>query len=297
MFKYLLFSVLFFTTNVFSANFTYVYSSTNYASNVNTHATNNGVSGWILGSGYKYYYKVTVPSTLQSNGLYSYNGSFSGTQYNCTNTYTCPSGYSADSNDICMPSSCSPANINYSTHSCPVPPLSTYDNNDYECTKYGGHPSFGISNPTGVTVFNSSFRLVVTHKCQTNNESLDSAMNLVLSAGGGLSNLSGKPDILGVWLNRGLEKAKTWISDFLAGSKPVAKDIMIGLPRIGNTGVVDVQIVEHDIPKGSDGVTPSRAPEFDVDAYNTFLREEFFPKNPGLFRILCQHLAVPKIVS
>lgn len=164
---------------------------------------------------------------------------------------------------------------------CTVVVLSNFDNDSYQCRKNGGHPDWSISNPSGKSVFNSAFRLQVNHKCLNNAQSVDAALNLVLSAGGGLSNLGGRPDILGVWLSRGLEKFKGVWSDMINGLKP-EKDLMIGLPRIGNNGAIDVAIIEHDIPKGSDGVTPSREPEFDIDGYNAFLREEFFPKNPNI---------------
>lgn len=196
-----------------------------------------------------------------------------GTQFNGVSS--CSDGYHSDpASHVCLSNS-AVGTYDPARNIMTPPSLSQYDNDPFGCIKAGGHPSFNISNPSGVSVFNSSFRLAVERKCQSQSEAISNTANIVAGITG---NISGKPDILGVWAKKGFDKLKSWWDDVFNGTK-TPKDTMISLPKIKNDGVIDVEIIESPIPSGADGVTPSRSPEVDIHAYNSFLRDEYFPAN------------------
>lgn len=86
---------------------------------------------------------------------------------------------------------------------------------------------------------------------------------------------------LGVFVDGALDKAGLAIKNLLEKVDPVPFDFKIGLPKIGPGGAIDTEIISSPIPDGPLGDAPSRGSAFDVDAYNSFLRNEWFPKNPN----------------
>lgn len=158
---------------------------------------------------------------------------------------------------------------------CLTPSLPDYDDNPYECTKHGGIPT-GHAEGTG-SIFGSNFSIKWVRKCQTRDEAINGTLPLIAGVTG---NISGNPDLLGILFDKGMKKIKDLWGKAFSDGTPITNDYMLSLPKYNpTTKTYDTEIIETPIPKGADGVTPSRSPVIESDPYQTFLRDEYFPKN------------------
>lgn len=178
--------------------------------------------------------------------------------------------------------SCPSGTLPDSYGNCQLPDLSTYNGNPYGCIKAGGLPDFNFV-PHGGN-FSSAGFLTPTINVNCNSYASTLAKNALVLF---FSKVAMSPvkygpfDTIPNTLKRGFVKMKNLWNSFTTGTKPV--DATLSLPRYNpDTNVIDVDIIPRDIPTGDDGVTPSRAPKFDIDAYNSFLRNEYFPNNPDV---------------
>lgn len=206
--------------------------------------------------------------------LISSHGSFCRSFY--TQVASCSPGYTADSNGVCMANTCTDAggSANYLQNTCVLPPLSTYDNNPSACIKANGYPRSFIEG-NGGNIFKGTLRFKMVSKCETVTETAESTTALVASTAP-----LGTSGILGVWAKKAFDKLKAWKDALVSASNPKAQtDIYIGLPKIKTDGTIDAEIIETPVSK-SDGVNPDRAGSFDIDGYNAYLRDVYFPAHP-----------------
>lgn len=147
--------------------------------------------------------------------------------------------------------------------------------NPYECTKRGRYPT---GHPVGFgSVFGSNFSMKWERECLTRDQAINGTLPLIAGITG---NISGKPDLLGNLLDKGVKKLKDLWGKAFSEGKPITNDYLLSLPKYNpNTKVYEAEIIEAPIPKGSDGLTPSRSPVIESDPYQTFLRDEYFPSN------------------
>lgn len=193
---------------------------------------------------------------------------FSGSIYACWGTgYAsstpkplCPTGYYFNSSCECV-----------------VPSLPDYNDDPYECIKHGGFPTGHPVNSSGVSFMNSGFSIKWERKCLTRDQAITDTVPLIAGVTG---NISGNPDLLGILFDKGVKKIKDIWNDLFSQGKPITNDYLISLPKYNPTSkTYEAEIIESPIPKGSDGVTPSRSPNIGSDPYQQFLRDEYFPKN------------------
>lgn len=179
---------------------------------------------------------------------------------NYTSAPSCPSGYTYDS-----------------TNCTCVNPFPAYDNDPYQCLKHGGFPTGSLQNTGGLAFWKTGFSLKWVRKCNDKQGAIDQTIPLVAGITG---NISGKPDLLGILLDKGLKKIKGIWNNLLSSGTPIKDDYLLSLPKYDpNTKTYEPDIKTNPIEKGADGVTPTRTQTLEVDPYNEFLRKEYFPNN------------------
>lgn len=201
---------------------------------------------------------------------------------------TCPDGSFLSSSNICK---VCPSNsvYDYASDTCIAPQscpfsivkgqcinLAPYDSNPYQCIKHGGIPT-GSFQGSGVPFWKTGFSIKWVSKCYDKTGAINGVIPLIAGVTG---NISGKPDLLGILLQKGIDKVKGIWSNLFNNSSHIPDDYLISLPKYNpETKTYEPEIVTNPIPKGDDGLTPSRAPDLQYDPYNSFLRNEYFPSN------------------
>ncbi len=210
-----------------------------------------------------------------------------------TCTPACPTGTFASKDNVCV--TCPEGTVYYYNQNTCIDPqtcsnnmfmviegqcndMTPYDNDPYQCIKHGGFPSIRGVGEGGIFA-KSGFGFKMVPKCNDRQHEIDGTIPLVAGVTG---NISGRPDLLGSLIGKGIDKLKNYLNDLFTTSAPkdIANDLTLSLPKYSpTTKTYEPEIVTNPIPKGSDGVTPSRSPDITLDTYNEFLRTEYFPAN------------------
>lgn len=165
----------------------------------------------------------------------------------------------------------------FTTQTCKPVDLQLFDNDPYGCIKNGGIPTGSVQNTGGLAFWKTGFSLKWVRKCNNKQGAIDETIPLIAGITG---NISGKSDLLGILLDKGIKKVKGIWNDLLNSGTPISDDYLLGLPKYNpNTKTYEPVVKTNPIEKGADGVTPARAQTLEVDPYNQFLRDEYFPKN------------------
>lgn len=249
-------------------------------------------------------------SYLTYSGLYSQYIDIHRTQISTSYLAydSCGDGYAPDANNICVslpPATCS--SDKFSVHgvcvsnpcgngksiskvpnedgTCRVPTaaeLLPYKDDARLCHLHGGFTTFRspLDLNLGWPKSSLTFQSAINQCLPVSNAVADRNMFLGVSLATGPI-LNKMFPSLGVFIDKAIDKAGLSIKNLLEKVDPLPFDFKIGVPRIGPGGVIDTEIIESPIPDGPLGDAPSRGPSFNIDEYNTFLRNEWFPKNPN----------------